>query len=68
MSQTIEQIIRNELLQDFQAIKDEQLAQAAKLTAIGIDIENAEAAAVAAKAAAEQASARVNTLTGHVHR
>lgn len=66
MSQTIEQIIRNELLQDFQAIKDEQLAQAAKLTAIGVDVESAEAAALAAKAAAEQASARVNTLTGHV--
>lgn len=66
MSQTIEQIIRNELLQDFQAIKDEQLAQAAKLTAIGVDIENTEIAAMAAKAAAEQASARVNTLTGYV--
>jgi endoglucanase len=66
MSQTIEQIIRAELQQDFDAIRTEQVAQAAKLTAMGIDIENAEGAAVAAKTAAEQASARVNTLTGHV--
>lgn len=66
MSQTIEQIIRAELQQDFDAIRTEQVAQAAKLTAMGIDIENAEGAAVAAKTAAEQASARVNTLTSHV--
>ena len=50
------------VLAEISALKDE----IAKLTAIGVDIENAEAAAVAAKAAAEQASARVNTLTGHV--
>ena len=50
------------VLAEISALKDE----IAKLTAIGVDIENTEAAAVAAKAAAEQASARVNTLTGHV--
>lgn len=50
------------VLAEISALKDE----IAKLTAIGVDVENAEAAAVAAKAAAEQASARVNTLTGHV--
>ena len=50
------------VLAEISALKDE----IAKLTAIGVDIENTEAAAVAAKAAAEQASAHVNTLTGHV--
>ena len=50
------------VLAEISALKDE----IAKLTAIGVDIENAEAAAVAAKDAAEQASAGVNTLTGHV--
>ena len=50
------------VLAEISALKDE----IAKLTAIGVDIENAEAAAVAAKTAAEQASASVNTLTGHV--
>ena len=50
------------VLAEISALKDE----IAKLTAIGVDIENAEAAAVAAKDAAEQASARVSTLTAWI--